>query len=356
MASVTLRGLAKRFGPDDRPALDGVSLEVRDGELFVVLGPSASGKTTLLRCIAGLEEPGAGEVLIGERDVTRLSPAERDVAMVFQTQALYPHLSVRGNIAFGLEVRRMATSEVARRVQAAAERLGITALLDRRPAELSGGERQRVALGRAIVREPQAFLFDEPLANLDSTLRGELRAQLLELHHALHATMLYVTHDQGEAMGLAQRLAVLDGGRVRQLGTPAEVYERPADVFVASFLGSPGMNVLKGRGRATRGRGGVVDCGAWSIEVALDRYEGEIHLGVRPEHVSLVAPDQGVGAAQVRVVEPQGADTLVRLDAGGQRLVARVPGIPDWRPGDRVGVRLEPQHLHLFDAGGERLP
>lgn len=354
MASVTLRGLAKRFGPDDRPALDGVSLEVRDGELFVVLGPSASGKTTLLRCIAGLEEPGAGEVLIGERDVTRLPPAERDVAMVFQTQALYPHLSVRGNIAFGLEVRRMAATEVARRVQAAAERLGITALLDRRPAELSGGERQRVALGRAIVREPQAFLFDEPLANLDSTLRGELRAQLVELHHALHATMLYVTHDQGEAMGLGQRMAVLDGGRVRQLGTPAELYERPADVFVASFLGSPGMNVLKGRGRATRG--GVVDCGAWSITVALEGYEGEIHLGVRPEHVSLVAPDQGVGAAQVRVVEPQGADTLVRLDAGGQRLVARVPGIPDWRPGDRVGVRLERQHLHLFDAGGERLP
>ncbi len=338
MASVTLRGLAKRFGPDGRPALDGVSLDVHDGELFVLLGPSGSGKTTLLRCIAGLEEPGAGEVLIGERDVTRLSPAERDVAMVFQTQALYPHLSVRDNIAFGLEVRRIAASDVTRRVQAAAERLGITALLDRRPAELSGGERQRVALGRAIVREPQAFLFDEPLANLDSTLRGELRAQLLELHHALRATMLYVTHDQGEAMGLGQRMAVLDGGRIRQLGTPAELYERPADIFVASFLGSPGMNVLKGRGRATRGGGGVVDCGAWSITVALERYEGEIHLGVRPEHVSLVAPDQGVGVAQVRVVEPQGADTLVRLDAGGQRLVAYV--VPGTQPPPTVsGLR-----------------
>ncbi len=356
MASVTLRGLVKRFGPDGRPALDGVSLEVRDGELLVLLGPSGSGKTTLLRCVAGLEEPGAGEVLIGERDVTRLPPAERDVAMVFQTYALYPHLTVRGNIAFGLEVRRVAASEVARRVQQAAERLGLTALLDRHPAQLSGGERQRVALGRAIVRAPQAFLFDEPLSNLDPTLRGELRAQLLELHQALHATMLYVTHDQVEAMCLGQRIAILDAGRLRQLGTPAELYERPADVFVARFLGSPGMNVLTGRARATRDGSGVVDCGAWSIAVALERYEGEIHLGVRPEHVTLVAPDQGVGVADVRVVEPLGADTLIRLDAGGQPLVARAPGIPDWRAGDRVGVRLERQHLHLFDAGGERLP
>jgi multiple sugar transport system ATP-binding protein len=356
MASVTLRGVAKRFSPDGRPALDGVSLEVRDGELFVLLGPSGSGKTTLLRCIAGLEEPGAGEVLIGERDVTRLSPAERDVAMVFQTQALYPHLSVRGNIAFGLEVRGMPASDVTRRVQHAAERLGLTTLLDRRPAQLSGGERQRVALARAIVREPRAFLFDEPLSNFEPTLRGELRAQLLELHHALQATMLYVTHDQVEAMSVGQRIAILDGGRLRQLGTPVELYQRPADVFVARFLGSPGMNVLKGRARATRNGGGVVDCGAWSVAVALERYEGEIQLGVRPEHVSLVGPDQGVGIAEVRAIEPLGADTLIRLDAGGQPLVARVRGIPDWRPGDRVGVRLEGQHLHLFDAAGQRLP
>jgi ABC-type sugar transport system ATPase subunit len=356
MASVTLRRLGKRYGPDGRPALDQVSLEVRDGELFVLLGPSGCGKTTLLRCIAGLEEPSAGEILIGERDVTRLEPAARDVAMVFQTYALYPHLTVRRNIAFGLEVRRMPAVEIARRVQQTAERLGLAALLDRQPGDLSGGERQRVALGRALVREPQVFLLDEPLSNLDPTLRGELRAELVDLHRALGATIVYVTHDQLEAMTMGQRIAVLDGGRVRQVGTPGEVYGRPADVFVARFIGSPGMNILKGRGRGTGdGGGGVVDVGMWSIPVPLERYEGEIHLGVRPEHMSLVAPDQGMGTADVRGVEPLGSESLVRLDAGGQPLVARVRGIPDLRPGDRIGVKPDRQQLHLFDAAGARL-
>ncbi|HVH69206.1 MAG TPA: ABC transporter ATP-binding protein [Gemmatimonadales bacterium] len=352
MAAVTLRRLAKRYRPDARPALDGVSLEIRDGELFVLLGPSGSGKTTLLRCIAGLEEPSDGEILIGERDVTGLPPGERDVAMVFQTHALYPHLSVRGNIAFGLEVRRMAGDAVARRVQGAAERLKLSALLDRYPAQLSGGERQRVALGRAIVREPQAFLLDEPLANLDPTLRDDLRAELLALHRGLGTTMLYVTHDPVEAMSLGQRIAVLDGGRLRQVGSPGELYHRPSDVTVARALGSPGMNILAGRARG----GGNVDCGTWSLAAPLEHYEGEIHVGVRPEHVTLVAPDRGLGVAEVLVAEPLGVDTIVRLDAGGQALVARVPGIPDWRPGDRVGVKLDPRHLHLFDAAGERLP
>jgi ABC-type sugar transport system ATPase subunit len=356
MASVTLRGLTKRYHRDERPALDGVSLDVRDGELLVLLGPSGSGKSTLLRCVAGLEEPDGGEILIGDRDVTRLSPAERNVAMVFQTQALYPHLTVRGNMAFGLEVRRVPAGDVAVRVQRAAERLGLAGVQDRFPAQLSGGERQRVALGRAIVREPVAFLFDEPLAHLDPTLSAGLRADLLELHRLLHATMLYVTHDQLEAMSVGQRIAILDGGRVRQVGTAAELYVRPANVFIARFLGSPGMNVLTGRARATREGGGVVDCGAWSVAVALERYEGEIRLGVRPEHLTLVAPDQGVAVADVRVVEPLGAETLIRMDAGGQALVARAPGIPDWRPGDRVGVKMDPKHLHLFDAAGERLP
>jgi multiple sugar transport system ATP-binding protein len=365
VAAVTLRRLSKRYRSDGRAALDGVSLDIRDGELFVVVGPSGSGKTTLLRCIAGLEEMAAGEVLLGARDVTRAPPAERDVAMVFQTQALYPHLTVRGNIAFGLEVRRMPRPDIARRVETAAKRLRLDAVLDRYPAQLSGGERQRVALGRAMVREPQAFLLDEPLASLEPTLRDALRAELLELHRALGATMLYVTHDQAEAMALGQRIAILDEGRVRQLGTPAELYQRPANVFVARFLGSPGMNILTGHAQgahagageaAGAGAGmGVVDCGAWSVPVPLERYEGEIHLGVRPEHISLVAPDQGLGPADVRVVEPLGADTLVRLDAGDQKLVARVPGIPDWRPGDRVGVKLDRQKLHLFDAAGERI-
>ena len=356
MASVTLRRLAKRYDPHGRPALEELSLAVNDGEFFVLLGPSGCGKTTALRCIAGLEEPSAGEVLIGERDVTRLDPAARDVAMVFQTHPLYPHLTVRRNIAFGLEVRRVPAAEIARRVQQAADRLGLGTLLDRRPGELSGGERQRVALGRALVREPQVFLLDEPLSHLEPTLRAELRAELLELHRALHTTVVYVTHDQIEAMTMGQRIAVLERGRLRQVGTPAELYGRPADVFVARFIGSPGMNILRGRGRGTGDEQGVVDCGAWSIPVSLERYEGEIYLGVRPEHVSLVAPDQGVGAADVRGVEPLGPDTLVRLDGGGEPLVARVHGIPDLRPGDRVGLKLDRRQLHLFDAAGARLP
>jgi ABC-type sugar transport system ATPase subunit len=355
VASVTLRRLAKRYDPEGRLALEELSLEVRDGEFFVLLGPSGCGKTTALRCIAGLEEPSAGEILIGERDVTRLDPAERDVAMVFQTQALYPHLTARRNIAFGLEVRRVPAADIARRVQQAAERLGLGTLLDRRPGELSGGERQRVALGRALVREPQVFLFDEPLSSLEPALRGELRGALLDLHRALGATVVYVTHDQVEAMTMGQRIAVLEGGRLRQVGTPAELYGRPADIFVARFIGSPGMNIFSGRGRGTGDEGGVVDCGPWSVPVPLERYEGEIYLGVRPEHVSLVAPDQGIGAADVRGVEPLGPDTLVRLDAGGQPLVARVQGIPDLRPGDRVGVKLDRRQLHLFDAAGARL-
>ena len=355
MASVTLRRLAKRYDPHGRPALEELSLAVNDGEFFVLLGPSGCGKTTALRCIAGLDEPSAGEVLIGERDVTRLDPAARDVAMVFQTHALYPHLTVRRNIAFGLEVRRVPSAEIARRVQQAADRLGLGTLLDRRPGELSGGERQRVALGRALVREPQVFLLDEPLSHLEPTLRAELRAELLELHRALHTTVVYVTHDQIEAMTMGQRIAVLERGRLRQVGTPAELYGRPADVFVARFIGSPGMNILRGRGRGTGDDGGVVDCGAFSIPVSLERYEGEIYLGVRPEHVSLVAPDQGIGAADVRGVEPLGPDTLVRLDGGGEPLVARVHGIPDLRPGDRVGVKLDRRQLHLFDAAGARL-
>jgi multiple sugar transport system ATP-binding protein len=255
-------------------------------------------------------------------------------------------------------VRRVPAAEVARRVQATAARLGLTPLLDRLPAELSGGERQRVALGRAFVREPRVFLLDEPLSNLEPGLRAELRAQLLELHRDVKATIIYVTHDHVDAMTLGQRIAVLEGGRLRQVGTPAEVYGRPANVFVARFLGSPGMNVLAGRGRGAdeaSDTGGVVDVGVWSVPVRLERYEGEIHLGVRPEHVSLVDPDQGLGPADVRVVEPRGAETLVHLDAGGQALVARVPGLRDFRPGDRVGVKFDRQHIHLFDAAGERI-
>src|SRR6266566_3894336 len=358
MASVTLRRLTKTFDRDGKPALHDLTLEVRDGEFLVLLGPSGCGKTTALRCIAGLEEPSAGEIRIGEREVTHLAPADRDVAMVFQNHALYPHLTVRANVAFGLEVRRVPKPDIARRVQETAERLGIAELLERRPAQLSGGQRQRVALGRAIVRNPQVFLFDEPLSNLDATLRSEMRAELLQLHRALGATMIYVTHDQAEAMTMGERIAVLHEGRLRQLGTPAEIYGMPADAFVARFTGNPGMNVLRGQGRASseaeRGAG-VVDCGSLSVPVALEHYEGEILLGVRPEHVSLCAVGQGVGNAAVRVVESLGAETLVHVDAGGQTLVAKLPGMVELHVGATVGVNLDRRRLHLFDGAGERL-
>src|SRR5256714_5233114 len=265
MASVTLRGLAKTYDPGGTQAVAELARDERDGEFFVMLGPSASGNTRVLRCIAGLEEPTAGEILTGDQDVTHLSPGARDVAMVFQSHALYPHLSARGNIAFGLEVRGVSAAEIARRVEHAAGRLGLTAALERRPGALSGGERQRVALARAIVREPRVFLYDEPLGNLDPTLRSELRAELLELHPAPGVTVVYVTHDQVEAMTMGQRIAVLAAGRLRQVGPPAAAYGQPADVFVARFVGDPGMNVLKGRGRgAGRGGGGVGVGGLWA--------------------------------------------------------------------------------------------
>src|SRR5258705_735467 len=247
MASVTLRGLTLAFDGAAQAALRDLTLEVRDGELLVLLGPSGCGKTTVLRCIAGLEDPTAGDVLIGERVVTSLPPAQRDVAMGFQNYALYPHLTGSENIAFALELRGMPAAEIARRVTSAAGRLGLADLLERRPAELSGGQRQRAALARAMVREPSVFLLDEPLSNVDANLRIELRAELVALHRALRATRVYATPAHGEAMTMGQRIAVLHEGRLRQVETPAEVYQRPADVFVARALGTPAMNILAGR-------------------------------------------------------------------------------------------------------------
>ncbi|HKE91684.1 MAG TPA: ABC transporter ATP-binding protein [Gemmatimonadales bacterium] len=351
MASVTLKNLTKQFNSGN-PALRDLSLEARDGEFLVLLGPTGCGKTTTLRCIAGLEEPTDGQILIGDRDVTQLSPGDRDVAMVFQNYSLYPHLTVRDNIGFPLALRRVPRGDRARRVEAAAERLGLTDLLDRRPGELSGGERQRVALGRAIVREPKVFLFDEPLSNLDAQLRLGLRAELLQLHRDLGTTMLYVTHDQIEALTMGERIAVLHGGRLRQVGTPGEVYASPADAFVAGFVGSPGMNVLSAAPEADRKR--VLACGSLRLKVPMN-ISGSVLLGVRPEHVEIELPGVGVGDAEVRVVEPLGSDTLVHLDAGGVALVAKVQGIPLMRAGDKVGVRIDPMQLHLFDASGARL-
>src|SRR6267154_2061509 len=354
MASVTLRRLSKVFDGGIQ-ALHDLDLDVRDGELLVLLGPSGSGKTTVLRCIAGLEEPTGGDVLIGERLVTHDSPAARDVAMVFQTPALYPHLTVRENIAFPLEMRGAEDALIARRVGEAAERLGLQAVLDRVPAQLSEGERQRAALGRAIVRGPQAFLMDEPLSRLDAKLRIELRGELLALQRALGATMINVTHDQTEAMTMGERIAVLHEGRLRQVGTPEEVYQRPADVHVARFVGTPGMNVLQGRGRGTGDEERVIEAGNLTIPVELSTYEGELQVGIRPEFVGLCAVDKGAGNADVLVVELLGSETLVHLNAGGQPLVARLAGFAAARVGTRVGVKVDRRRLYLFDAAGAPL-
>jgi len=354
MASVALRRLSKVFDGGTQ-ALHALDLDVRDGELLVLLGPSGSGKTTVLRCIAGLEEPTSGDVVIGERVVTHDSPGSRDLAMVFQTPALYPHLSVRENIAFPLEMRGVADAQVERRVADAAARLGIERVLDRLPDRLAEGERQRAALARALVRGPQAFLFDEPLSRLDAKLRIELRAELLALHRALGATMIYVTHDQTEAMTMGQRIAVLHEGRLRQVGTPEEVYQKPADVHVARFVGTPGMNVLQGRGKGIGDGGRVIEAGSLTIPVELSTYEGELQVGIRPENVGLCAVDRGVGNVDVLVVEPLGSETLVHLNAGGQPLVARLPGFADVRVGTRVGVRVDRRRLYLFDAAGAPL-
>ena len=354
MASVTLRRLTKVFDGGAQ-AFHDLDLDVRDGELLVLLGPSGSGKTTVLRCIAGLEEPTSGDIVIGERVVTHVPPADRDVAMVFQTPALYPHLTVRENIAFPLEMRGVADAQRGRRVIEAATRLGLGPVLDRLPAQLSEGERQRAALGRAIVRGPHAFLFDEPLSRLDAQLRIELRSELLVLHRALGATMIYVTHDQTEALAMGQRIAVLHEGRLRQVGTPEDVYLRPADVHVARFIGTPGMNMLHGRGRGTEGGGRVIEAGSLSIPIELTTYEGELQLGIRPEHVGLCAVDKGAGNADILAIEPLGSETLVHLNAGGQPLVARLPGFADVRVGTRIGVKVDRRRLYLFDSGGAPL-
>lgn len=351
MASVNVRRLSKVYDGGVQ-ALHHLDLDVPDGELLVLLGPSGSGKTTVLRCIAGLEEPTTGEIVIGERVVTPLSPAERDVAMVFQTPALYPHLTVRENIAFPLEIRGVTRAQASRRVTEAAQRLSIQPVLDRLPDQLSEGERQRAALARAIVRGPQVFLFDEPLSRLDAKLRIELRGELLALHRSLGATMIYVTHDQIEAMTMGQRIGVLYEGRLRQVGTPQEIYQKPADVHVARFVGTPGMNVLQGRGRGTGEGGRVVEVGSLVIPLELSTYEGELQLGIRPEFVGLCAVDKGVGNADVLVVEPLGSETLVHLNAGGQPLVARLAGFADVQVGTRVGVKVDRRKLYLFDAAG----
>jgi ABC-type sugar transport system ATPase subunit len=329
MASIAVHGIRKIF-PGGHVGLAGIDLNVADGERLVLVGPSGSGKSSLLRIIAGLELPTDGRVLIGDRDVTTVPPERRDLAMVFQSYALYPHKTVRENLAFGLRVRRVPRAEADSRVRAVADALGLEALLDRMPAQLSGGQRQRVALGRAIVRDPQAFLFDEPLSNLDPRLRVETRAELVQLHDRLRATMVYVTHDQEEAMTLGQRIAVLRTGSIEQVATPGELYRRPVNMFVAGFIGSPGMNFLGG-------------------------YAGAATAGIRPHDVELVAPEGADLCGSVDIVEPLGHAQVVHVATPAGRLLAVIA--PDRRvtAGDTVGIRIPLDRLHRFDEQGMRI-
>jgi ABC-type sugar transport system ATPase subunit len=331
VSRIVLEGVFKRFG--GTTALGGVDLEAVDGELLVVVGPSGCGKSTLLRCVAGLEAVDDGVIRIGDRDVTQIRPAARNVSMVFQSYALFPHLTVRENIAFGLVVREESKAEVQARVAEASELLAVDTLLDRRPFELSGGERQRVALARALVRRPDAYLLDEPLSNLDAGTRVQMRTELRRLHREVGATMLHVTHDQVEALTLGDRIAVMDAGRVRQVGTPDELYSRPRDRFVAAFLGTPTMNFLS----------------PVAARAFLSVPDGAI-VGVRPEHVRIAA--NGL-RARVEIVEVAGSDAFVHLDRG---LIAKIPA--DGRPaeGAKVGVTIDRARVHLFDdASGERV-
>jgi multiple sugar transport system ATP-binding protein len=354
MAGISLRGVSKVF-PNGHAAVRDVTLEVADGELLVLVGPSGSGKSTVLRAIAGLETPTAGQVLIGGHDVTGVAPQDRDLAMVFQSYALYPHKSVRDNLAFGLQLRRVAAPQIAERVRQTAAALGIDTLLDRKPAQLSGGQRQRVALGRAIVRDPQAFLLDEPLSNLDPQTRVATRAELAILHRRLGATIVYVTHDQEEAMTLGTRVAVMRDGAIEQLAPPIELFRAPANVFVAGFIGAPAMNFIDAAVSLDGGRPRIT-----SPALAVDGFDAhytdgprDIRLGVRPHDVELTGPDEGHGRGSVQVVEPLGATTIVhlRVDGMADRLLrAVVPPDASVAVDDRIGFRLNTARVHLFDA------
>jgi multiple sugar transport system ATP-binding protein len=355
MAHVSLRDLTKEF--EDTVAVAGLNLEVDDGEFVVLVGPSGSGKTTALRLVAGLAEPTGGSIFIGDRDVTDVPPKDRDIAMVFQNYALYPHMTAYDNMAFGLQVRGFSKTEIKERVEDAADILGIRDLLHRKPGQLSGGQRQRTALGRSIVRHPQVFLFDEPLSNLDARLRVEMRAELSQLHRRLNATIIYVTHDQVEAMTMGQRIAIMNAGALQQVAEPLEVYRRPANKFVAGFIGSPAINFFAGELKGAGGGDWLFQSDLFQLPVACTgAASGDAAtLGVRPEDLRL--SEVGTFSAVVRVVEPLGSEMYVHLeDAGSARVVARVPADTRIAVDERVCIDIPPAKVHLFrDDGGARI-
>jgi multiple sugar transport system ATP-binding protein len=353
MASVAVRDVRKAFGAHE--VIHGVSVLIGDGEFVVLVGPSGCGKSTLLRMIAGLENITTGEISIGERVVNHVPPKERDIAMVFQNYALYPHMTVADNMSFSLKLRGAAAAEIKGRVKRAADILGLGLLLERYPRQLSGGQRQRVAMGRAIVRDPQVFLFDEPLSNLDAKLRVAMRIEIKELHQRLKTTTVYVTHDQIEAMTMADRIVVMHDGLVEQVGAPLELYDRPQNLFVAGFIGSPAMNFLKGTIRAN-GRLQFESDGGVPLPLAgaPSGSDGRsVVYGVRPEH--FVIADDGA-EAQVQVVEPTGSELNVVAKLGGADIIAVFRERHSFQPGDKIRLKPDPRLVHLFDeTSGKRI-
>jgi multiple sugar transport system ATP-binding protein len=353
MASVAIRDVRKAFGATE--VIHGVDVLIDDGEFVVLVGPSGCGKSTLLRMIAGLENITSGEIHIGDRVVNRVPPKERDIAMVFQNYALYPHMTVAANMGFSLMLRGAAKGEIEQRVNGAADILGLRSLLNRYPRQLSGGQRQRVAMGRAIVRDPQVFLFDEPLSNLDAKLRVAMRTEIKELHQRLKTTTIYVTHDQIEAMTLADRIVVMHDGLVEQVGAPLELYDRPQNLFVAGFIGSPAMNFLNGTIRAN---GRLEFEGASGMRLPLltapSGSDGRpVIYGIRPEHFVI---SDGGPEAEVLVVEPTGSELQIAAKLGAEEIVAVFRERHNFKPGDKIRLNADPRAAHLFDApSGERL-
>jgi sn-glycerol 3-phosphate transport system ATP-binding protein len=352
MGAISIRDVVKRYGhgPKANQVIHGVNAEIADGEFIVIVGPSGCGKSTLLRMVAGLEEISGGQISIGGRVVNDLEPAERDIAMVFQNYALYPHMSVYDNMAYGLKIGKVPKAEIEVRVQKAAKILELAHLLDRKPRQLSGGQRQRVAMGRAIVRQPAVYLFDEPLSNLDAKLRAQTRLEIQKLHRELGTTSLFVTHDQVEAMTLAERMIVMNAGRMEQIGTPEEVYHRPATTFVAGFIGSPPMNLLEGQADGTRFTTGGITL---PLPAAAPR-AGTLLLGVRPEHAD---PADSGWSLTVDVVEMLGAERLVYGRLGEAAFTVRLDAtLPAPAPGSALTVAVQAEHLHWFDpATGARV-
>ena len=348
-ASLQISGVRKAFGKGSKAVevLQRIDIDVQPGEFLILVGPSGCGKSTLLNIIAGLEEPTEGEVRIGGKGVIGVAPAQRDIAMVFQSYALYPTMSVYDNIGFALEMRKVPKAQRDQRIREVAAMLQIEALLDRRPAQLSGGQRQRVAMGRALARQPQIFLFDEPLSNLDAKLRVEMRAEIKRLHQLSGITSVYVTHDQIEAMTLGSRIAVMKGGVLQQLGTPDEIYNRPANTYVASFIGSPTMNLIPGHNGTTQGKLGF-QIALTHLPIAAPQ-DGQLLMGVRPEHLSLV--DDAPWRGEVSLVEPTGADTYVVVKTGAGTVTVRVSAQANLKAGDRIGLALAADHISWFDAG-----